>query len=1020
MDSEINSKSYWDNRFESDWAEASGREQTTFFCELAVRHMPMWLKRAIREENLTVCDWGCAEGDGTRILAEALAPAQVVGVDFSNAAIRKASEHYPGVEFRAADYLDDHAAPDDKFDVVFTSNTLEHFDDPFGVLQKLTPRIGQWLVMLVPYREYERISEHEFTFEFSNTPLQLLDGMVLAHAELMDVSEHQPCYWPGEQMLLVYGRPEALSRQKLTLAESVLTCATVHRQHDGDVGLQRELRSDAEAVSARLDAVTSQLKNVLAERDTLRQARIQLDAEWAATQRQLSKTDELRRNAVTLLEQRDQDIAMIYASLSWRVTKPLRYFWSPIVKSRRAMGRARRFVARQGGVMNTARKLVDMYRRDGAAGVKAALRRKIGAPLVSADRPYNQEVPVPPPVAPGAGEDVIFWGVIDWHFRFQRPQQLALGFAARGHRVFYVSAQLVDEPTPGFTIEPIGGQSLVYQVRFHARGAQPIYNQLPPEDIRKQIQSGVGAFVRWADAERYITLVQHPFWLDSARSIPRSRMVYDCMDHHEGFGNVAPDILEAEKGLISQSDVLVVTSDWLRDACHGKSRNIFTIRNACDFTHFNTRPAEHYKDRNGRQIIGYYGAIAEWFDVELVRKVALAFPDALVLLIGADTCDVRGKLADVGNVEFLGEVPYTKLPYYLYAFDVCLLPFRVIDLTLATNPVKVYEYLCSGKPVVSVDLPEMRQFGELVRTAADGDAFVEQCRQALAAPDAPELVERRIAFASNQTWRHRALELEESLAQVEQPLVSIVVLTYNNLELTRKCLASIDRCTQDVRYEIVIVDNASTDGSPEYLRSFAAGRDDVKLLLNTDNKGFAAGNNQGLAMASGEYLVILNNDTVVSPGWASGFIRHLRADPSIGLIGPVTNNIGNEAKIQIDYPSTDDMPAVARKYTVAHLGMSFDIRTAAFFCVMIPRPVYEAVGGLDEAFGLGFFEDDDYCRRVEQNGNRCVCAEDVFVHHHLSASFSKLGAERRNALMEKNRAIYEAKWGPWSPHRYRD
>ncbi|MDT4797727.1 Trans-aconitate 2-methyltransferase [compost metagenome] len=1006
MDSEINSKSYWDNRFESDWAEASGREQTSFFCELAVTHMPAWLKAAIRDDRLSVCDWGCAEGDGTRILADALAPARVVGVDFSDAAIHKAAAHYPGLEFRAANFLNRNVAATDTFDVLFTSNTLEHFDDPFGVLQKLAPRIGQWLVVLVPYREYERISEHEFTFEFANTPLQLLNGMVLAHAELMDTSEHQPCYWPGEQMLLVYGRPEAVARQELTLAQSVLTCESVHGRHDQGVSRQRELMADMAALAA--------------ERDALRQARSQTEAELAAARRELAKTDELRRNAVTLLEQRDRDIALIYGSLSWRVTKPLRFFWGPIVKSRGLVGRAQRFVARQGGVGNTAKKMLEVYRRDGASGLTTALQRKIGVPLVAAAKAFGTDVPVPPPVAPGAGEDIVFWGVIDWHFRFQRPQQLALGFAARGHRVFYVSAQLVDEPEPGFTIEPIAGQSMVYQVRFHAHGAQPIYNQLPPEAIRKQIQAGVSAFVRWADAEQYISLIQHPFWLESARSIPRSRMIYDCMDHHEGFGNVAPDILAAEKGLIDQSDVLVVTSDWLRDACHGKSRNIFTIRNACDFVHFNTRPAECYRDREGRQIIGYYGAIAEWFDVELVRKAALAFPDSLVLLIGADTCDARGQLADVPNVEFLGEVPYAKLPYYLYGFDVCLLPFRVIDLTLATNPVKVYEYLCSGKPVVSVDLPEMRQFGSLVRTAPDHDAFIEQCRQALAAPDAQELVQRRIAFASDQTWQHRARELEESLANVEQPLISIVVLTYNNLELTRKCLASIDRCTQDVRYEIVIVDNASTDGSPEYLRSFAAGRDDVKLLLNTDNKGFAAGNNQGLALASGEYLVILNNDTVVTPGWASGFVRHLRADPGIGLIGPVTNNIGNEAKIEIDYTSTDEMPVVARKYTVTHLGKSFDIRTAAFFCVMIPRHVYEAVGDLDEAFGLGFFEDDDYCRRVEQIGQRCVCAEDVFVHHHLSASFNKLGAERRNALMEKNRAIYEAKWGQWSPHRYRD
>jgi len=101
-----------------------------------------------------------------------------------------------------------------------------------------------------------------------------------------------------------------------------------------------------------------------------------------------------------------------------------------------------------------------------------------------------------------------------------------------------------------------------------------------------------------------------------------------------------------------------------------------------------------------------------------------------------------------------------------------------------------------------------------------------------------------------------------------------------------------------------------------------------------------------------------------------------------------------------------------------HLGETFSIRTLAFFCVMMPRKVYEQVGPLDEAYGLGFYEDDDYCRRVEQAGWRLECAEDVFIHHHLSASFNKLGKGRKE-LLERNRKIYEAKWGAWVPHRQR-
>jgi GT2 family glycosyltransferase len=91
----------------------------------------------------------------------------------------------------------------------------------------------------------------------------------------------------------------------------------------------------------------------------------------------------------------------------------------------------------------------------------------------------------------------------------------------------------------------------------------------------------------------------------------------------------------------------------------------------------------------------------------------------------------------------------------------------------------------------------------------------------------------------------------------------------------------------------------------------------------------------------------------------------------------------------------------------------------AFFCVAIPRAVYNKVGPISEDYGLGFFEDDDYCKRIEQLGFKLGIVEDSFVHHHLSASFNKLKSEHRQKLMDTNKAIFEKKWGTWTPHKYR-
>src|SRR5690606_27809880 len=125
--------------------------------------------------------------------------------------------------------------------------------------------------------------------------------------------------------------------------------------------------------------------------------------------------------------------------------------------------------------------------------------------------------------------------------------------------------------------------------------------------------------------------------------------------------------------------------------------------------------------------------------------------------------------------------------------------------------------------------------------------------------------------------------------------------------------------SQYERLEIIVVDNASSDGTPTFLAEWVASGEDRKLILNAENKGFAAANNQGLSVAVGEYMVLLNNDTYVTPGWIRTLVRHLQRDKSIGLIGPVTNNIGNEAKIDIIYTGMAEMLLESAVYTRQHI-----------------------------------------------------------------------------------------------------
>jgi GT2 family glycosyltransferase len=249
---------------------------------------------------------------------------------------------------------------------------------------------------------------------------------------------------------------------------------------------------------------------------------------------------------------------------------------------------------------------------------------------------------------------------------------------------------------------------------------------------------------------------------------------------------------------------------------------------------------------------------------------------------------------------------------------------------------------------------------------------------------------------------------------------SIVIVTYGNLVFTRLCLETLLGNTE-YPHEVIVIDNGSSDGTADYIQLLAANQSNVHAVLNGQNVGFARACNQGLALATGEVLVLLNNDTMVPPGWLTRLVSKLE-DPDVGLVGPVTNRIANEAQIDTTYETWGECLRFAEERAEEHEGEVVDISVLAMFCVAMRRDVYERVGPLDERFQIGMFEDDDYSMRMRAAGYRVICATEAFIHHFGESSFGKLvPTGEHSVLLKANRTRFEEKWGvTWQPHGRRN
>lgn len=561
----------------------------------------------------------------------------------------------------------------------------------------------------------------------------------------------------------------------------------------------------------------------------------------------------------------------------------------------------------------------------------------------------------------------------------QRAAQLARVALARGHRVVYVYAYKKWE----------AGVEVESHVDLH--GMRHVFlDEGSAGDIVESMQPGDTALFE----------IPHPAFVRFLRAARQRRVLsvfemIDAWDSSLGGDWFDPEVL-AE--FVRVADRVTGTARVLRESLVRMGRrDAIYLPNAYNETIFDIyrshpRPKEYLP---GRRVLLYFGSLyGEWFDWDAVRTTAARCPEAVLYLIG----DYQGSESLPANVLLLGSRQIDQLPAYLAHADVALLPFKPGHISDAVSPIKVFEYLAMGVPVVSNDLPEVRGYPNLHIASSPGE-FADACARPL---------ERRVddGFLMSNSWASR-------LDAIVQPArlagrISVVVLMHNNEAIIGRCLESLRMHCAGLDVEVIVVDNASQDGGAALVLRH---HPEVKLISNERN-GCSSGRNLGVAHSTGRFLMFLDSDQwFVSRSAFEEAVALLRSRPDVGAVGWAAGWF-EPGNADFGGPIVDYLPERGR--TVAEY-VEFGVRTDVAYLgsggLMTTREVFDEVGGFDETYDPTCFEDTDFSLAIKAAGYR-IAYRDLQGIRHQAHQTTGAGArsEAYVRLFKRNAGYFGSKW----------
>ncbi|WP_096550361.1 methyltransferase domain-containing protein [Ureibacillus thermosphaericus] len=691
-DFKVNSLEYWNNRFQTNWESFLGREQTTFFINLLLKNLPIWILNDIEDKKLSICDAGCAEGEGTFLLSKNFPNSKVVGIDFSDEAIKRARSYYPEVTFEVGDINN----LKEKYDIIICSNVLEHFAQPFNVIPRLIENAIQHLIIMTPFQEMNRIDEHLFTFDYQTFPFQI-NNYQLTYFNEIDCRFIEGTHWSGKQAIIIYSNKTLVNNMNLTL-DNFSANRNFHEkkyfQKEKEVQeLHIKIKNNEETINwcnKKLEEKDYIIRNLSLsiEKTANELEKINKVIEKINEDLYLEKDINLQlQHNVNIL---NQELSNMTNTKAWRLVGK---YYNCVHAVRKLKSNSKKFfyVAKTKGV------------KEAISRTFTFLKDKNTAPPVHNSNNLEITKVFNDLIAKYRDGKIKALAIIPSAFEFdelynQRTINLAKYLSEKGYGVLYVAWQWKKNEVLSNNYRCFLDN--IYQL--------PLYDFLNAQlDTLLEIREK--HFIITFPAEQFYNLIV-PF---------RGKgfyITYDIMDDWEEFYNVgeAPWYKQyIEEAIIINSDAVIAVSEPLKQKFSTIRNDILVIGNGYNENISKLKNISLRKEAKDKKIhIGYFGHLTpSWFDWDLIFEILERKEDIFIHIIGYGISDtIKERLDKYSNVKFYGKVHPGELHEHVKNWHLGIIPFKKSKLSIAVDPIKVYEYLFFGLPTISTGIPHIGNY----------------------------------------------------------------------------------------------------------------------------------------------------------------------------------------------------------------------------------------------------------------------------------------------------------------------